>query len=114
LVLAFCRIIVFKRGGDCIGKSVGIAGEHLSGGQMGAAFTKVLGREVRYNDVPVEVFRGLGFPGAEEFGNMFQFMRDFNEVFCGARSLAVSRALNSELQTFEAWLTRNKSRLPIE
>ena len=38
---------------------------------------KALGQEVVYNDVPPEVYRGLGFPGAEDLGNMFQFKRDF-------------------------------------
>ncbi len=33
----------------------------------------------------------FGFPGAEDLGNMFQFKRDFEEVFCGARNLGVAR-----------------------
>ena len=45
---------------------------------------------------------------------MFQFKRDFEDYYCGARSLAVSRALNPELQTFEDWLAQNASRIPIE
>jgi hypothetical protein len=81
---------------------------------MAAAFTKALGREVRYHDVPPEVYRGFGFPGAEDLGNMFQFKRDFNEDFCGARRLDVSRSLHPGLQTFETWLERNKGRIPLE
>ncbi len=80
---------------------------------MAAALTKALGQEVRYNEVPPEVYRGFGFPGAEDLGNMFQFKRDFEEYFCGARDLKVSRALNPRLQTFEAWLDQNKSRIPL-
>jgi uncharacterized protein YbjT (DUF2867 family) len=109
-----CAYGIFKKGRELIGKTVGIAGEHLTGAQMAAAFTKALGREVRYNDVAPEAYRKLGFPGAEDLGNMFQFMRDFNDVFCGARSLDISRALNPSLQTFETWLTKNKSRIPLE
>jgi len=45
---------------------------------------------------------------------MFQFKRDFENDYCGARSVAISRTLNRALQTFEEWLTRNKSRIPIE
>jgi hypothetical protein len=33
---------------------------------MAAALTKALGQEVRYNDVPREVYRSFGFPGAED------------------------------------------------
>ncbi len=109
-----CAYGIFKKGREYIGKTVGIAGEHLTGAQMAAAFTKALGREVRYNDVPPEVYRGFGFPGAEDLGNMFQFKRDFNDVFCGARKLDVARALNPSLQTFDAWLAHNKSRIPVE
>jgi hypothetical protein len=64
--------------------------------------------------VPPEVYRNLGFPGAEDLGNMFQFKRDFEQVFCGARDIGFSRSLNSSLQTFEAWLSRNRSRIPLE
>ncbi len=61
-----------------------------------------------------EVFRGFSFPGAEDLGNMFQFKRDFESVFCGARSLEFSRALNPAMQTFETWLAENGDRIPIE
>jgi uncharacterized protein YbjT (DUF2867 family) len=109
-----CALGIFKRGKEFIGKTVGIAGEHLTGAQMAAAFSRALGQEVRYNAVSPEVYRSLGFPGAEDLGNMFQFKRDFEEYFCGARDLAFSRSLNPELQTFDQWLERNKSRIPLE
>ena len=54
-----------------------------------------------------------GFPGADDLGNMFQFKRDFNDYFVGARNLEFSRGLNPELQTFETWLQKNASRIPI-
>ncbi|HSA61586.1 MAG TPA: NmrA/HSCARG family protein [Nitrospiraceae bacterium] len=109
-----CCFGVFKKGGEYIGKTVGIAGEHLTGQQMAAAMTKALGQPVRYNAVPFEVYRNFGFPGADDLGNMFQFKHDFNEAFCGNRNLAVARALNPALQTFEQWLAQNKSRIPLE
>jgi uncharacterized protein YbjT (DUF2867 family) len=109
-----CAYGIFKRGRDHIGKTVGIAGEHLTGEGMAAALTRALGQEVRYNDVPPEVYRGFGFPGAEDLGNMFQFKRDFNAYYCGARDLAEAQALNPSLQTFEEWLARNKERISLE
>jgi uncharacterized protein YbjT (DUF2867 family) len=109
-----CAYGIFKKGREFIGKTVGIAGEHLTGAQMAAALTKALGQEVRYNSVSPEVYRGFGFPGAEDLGNMFQFKRDFNEAFCGARNLDVARALNPSLQTFDRWLAKNKGRIPLE
>jgi len=109
-----CAYGIFKKGAELIGKTIGIAGELLTGSQMAAAFSKVLGREVTYNSVPPEVYRGFGFPGAEDLGNMFQFKRDFEAYFCGARDPAVARSLNPSLQTFAQWLEQNKSRIPVE
>jgi uncharacterized protein YbjT (DUF2867 family) len=109
-----CAYGIFKKGREFIGKTVGIAGEHLTGIQMAAALTRALGQEVRFNDVPPDVYRSLGFPGAADLGNMFQFKRDFEQVYCGARNLEVSRALNPALQTFDQWLVRNKNRIPLE
>ncbi len=109
-----CAYGIFKRGQEFIGKRVGIAGEFLSGAQMAAGLSQALGQEVRYNDMPPEVYRGLGFPGADDLGNMFQFKRDFNQAYLGARDLGLARSLNPSLQTFDQWLDRNKSRIPLE
>jgi uncharacterized protein YbjT (DUF2867 family) len=104
---------IFKRGREFINKTVGIAGEHLSGGEMAGALTRALGQEVRYNNVPADVYRSFGFPGADDLGNMFQFKRDFNEYFRGARNLGFTRTLNPELQTFEQWLAKHKDQIPL-
>jgi len=108
-----CAYAIFKRGRELIGKTVGIAGEHLTGREMAGALTRALGQEVRYNSVAPEVYRSFGFPGADDLGNMFQFKRDFNEYFVGARDLAFTRSLNPELQTFEEWLAVHKDQIPL-
>ncbi|PKL84943.1 MAG: nucleoside-diphosphate sugar epimerase [Ignavibacteriae bacterium HGW-Ignavibacteriae-1] len=108
-----CAYGIFKKGDSYIGKSVGIAGEHLTGYEMASALTKAVGQTVRYNDVPADVYRGFGFPGADDLGNMFQFKRDFNDVYCGERNLDESHALNPELQSFEKWLNVNVSKIAI-
>ena len=109
-----CAYGIFKKGREFIGKTVGVAGEHLTGTQMAAALTKALDQEVRYNDVSPDVFRSFGFPAADEVGNMFQFKRDFEQIYCGARNIGVTRNLNPSLQTFEQWLAQNKSRIPLD
>ena len=108
-----CTYGIFKRGDPMIGKTVGIAGDHTSGADMAATLTKALGREVRYNEVSPEAYRGFGFPGAEDLGNMFQYYRDFPGPFLGARKLDESRALNPQLQDFATWVTRNKEKIPL-
>jgi uncharacterized protein YbjT (DUF2867 family) len=107
-----CAYSIFRRGDEFIGKTVGIAGEHLTGAEMAAAFTKVLGRRVKYNSVPPEAYRNLGFPGADDLGNMFQFMADFDQ-FRAVRDVSFTRGLNPELQSFETWLARNRSAIPL-
>jgi uncharacterized protein YbjT (DUF2867 family) len=105
---------IFKKGRELIGKTVGVAGEHQTGAQIAAGLTRALGEEVRYNEISPETFRGFGFPGAEDLGNMFQFFRDFDRDTTAARKLEVGRGLNPEMQTFDVWLSRNKGRIPIE
>jgi uncharacterized protein YbjT (DUF2867 family) len=108
-----CAYAIFKRGKEFIGKTVAIAGQHLTGQEMARAMSQALGQEIRYTSVPPEVYRSFGFPGADDLGNMFQFKRDFNEYFVGARDLKFTRSLNPELQTFEEWLAVHKEQIPI-
>jgi uncharacterized protein YbjT (DUF2867 family) len=108
-----CAYGIFREGTSTVGQTIGVAGEHLTGDEMAQQLTEALEQEVRYTDVPPEIFRGLGFPGADDLGNMFQFKRDFNEDFCSVRDPARSRTLNPSLQRFGDWLKRHKLRIPI-
>jgi uncharacterized protein YbjT (DUF2867 family) len=108
-----CAYGVFKRGREFINKTIGIAAEHLTGTEMAGRFTRCLGQPVGYNAITPEEYRNLGFPGAEDLGNMFQFKRDFEGTFCGARSIDLSRELNPSIESFDAWLTRNRSAIAI-
>jgi uncharacterized protein YbjT (DUF2867 family) len=63
-----CAYGIFKRRSEFIGKTVGVAGEHLTGAQMAADLTNALGREVVYNAVPPDVYRALGFPRCDDLG----------------------------------------------
>lgn len=109
-----CAYGILKNPDEFIGKETAVAGDHLTGAQMADALTKALGQEVVYNAVEPEVYRGFDFPGADDLGNMFQFYRDFESDFCGARDLNESRKLNPELQSFETWLNKNKDRIPLD
>jgi uncharacterized protein YbjT (DUF2867 family) len=108
-----CALGVFARGEEFAGKSIGIAGEHLSGGEMAEALSRALERPVAYNYVPPEVYRTFGFPGADDLANMFQYKRDFAPQFRALRSVEFSRSLNPELQSFARWLAANKARIPL-
>ncbi len=105
---------IFKRGNEFVGKTVGISGSQLSGQEMADSFAKALGQDVAYNAVPFDVYRGLGFDGAEDLGNMFQFNHDFEDYFCSTRNVESTKALNPSLQGFDNWLAQNKDKLPLE
>ncbi|MEK9145633.1 MAG: NmrA/HSCARG family protein [Elusimicrobiota bacterium] len=108
-----CAYGIFKEGAPFTGKTVGIAGEHLTGPQMAAKFSGALGLPVAYNAVTPEAYRGFGFPGADDLGNMFQYKTEFNEDFCAARSPELTRSIHPGLLTFDAWLAANKKSIPI-
>ena len=107
-----CAYGIFQRP-DLIGRTVGIAGGHLTGEQMATGMSKALGVPVRYTDVPPDVYRSFGFPGADDMGNMFQFKRDFNEYYCNSRSIEFARSLNPALQSYEQWLAANAKAIPL-
>lgn len=108
-----CAYGVFKRGPQATRGYLGIAGDVLTGEEMAAALGDALGKPVHYVAVTPEQYRGFGFPGAEDLGNMFQFQIEFADVFVAPRDPAASRALNPQLQTFRQWLAANAARIPL-
>jgi len=108
-----CAYGIFKAGNEYIGKTVGIAGDHVSGADMAAALSKALSKKVVYHAMEPAAYRALGFPGADDLGNMFQFYRDFNDDFVAARSVEKSRKLNPRLQSFQQWLDANAKQIPL-
>lgn len=104
---------IFKAGDRYVGQKVGVAGEHLTGSEMAAAMTRALGEEVRYNSLTPDAYRALGFPGADELGNMFQFYRDCAGPLNALRDVARSRELDPQLQTFGEWLAVNGKKIPV-
>ncbi len=109
-----CAYGIFKSGDEFIGETIGITGEKLTGQQMAESLSKSLGKEINYAAIPFDVYRGFGFPGSDDLGNMFQFKHDFEEYFCGARSVGLSKKLNPSLQSFDDWLEKNKNKIPVE
>jgi uncharacterized protein YbjT (DUF2867 family) len=103
---------IFKRRDEFIGRTVGIAGGHPTCGEMAEGLTRALGEEVQYHAISPDAYRRLGFRGAVDLANMFQFKRDFQELFCDARDVTFSRRLNPSLQTFEQWLAQHRAQIP--
>ncbi|GAA2787395.1 NmrA/HSCARG family protein [Saccharopolyspora taberi] len=98
---------IFTHGPDLVGRTISIAGEHLTGTQIAEHLSAALEEEVVYAPVPFDALRAQPFPGAVEIGNMFQFYAEVPQ-FNAARDLNVARDLNPRLQTFQQWLTEHK------
>ncbi|MEO8666377.1 MAG: NmrA/HSCARG family protein [Ignavibacteria bacterium] len=92
--------IVFDDPDKYIGKEIEIAGDELTLKQMAEAFSKSLGKEVGYNEVPVEAVR----ENSSEMADMFQWFidkgyeADINSI----------KKIYPGLTTFEEWLKKNK------
>jgi uncharacterized protein YbjT (DUF2867 family) len=104
---------IFSAGDGLVGQSVGVAGEHLTGDELAAELGRALGRSVVYDAISPDAYRALGFPGAEELGNMFQFKRDFADQYRATRDMARARQLLPTVQTFGQWLEANARRIPL-
>jgi uncharacterized protein YbjT (DUF2867 family) len=108
-----CAYGVFRRGSEAAGQRFGIAGEILSGAEMAEKLGRAMGQKINFYDVPFDAFRALGFPGAEDLGNMFEFHKILGDEFLRNRDPKLGRALNPELMSFDAWLASVGSSVPV-
>jgi uncharacterized protein YbjT (DUF2867 family) len=105
---------IFKQGPILAGKTIGVAGRQLTGPEMATALTQALGQDVEYQDISLETYRGLGFPGADDLSNMFRFYQDFEPAVNAARDVAAFKELNPALRSLEEWLAENVPRIPLD
>jgi uncharacterized protein YbjT (DUF2867 family) len=104
---------ILKAGRQYIGKTVGITGENLTITEMSDKLSKALGIRVEYTPVDADAYRGFGFPGADELGNMFQADRDFEKEMLAVRSVETARSLHPGLKNFDQWLEKYKGRIQL-
>lgn len=99
---------IFEDPAHFTNRVVGVVGEDYTCDEYAAIMSRVLRRNIRYNYVPRDVYASYGFPGAEEMANMFEVQRLFVQDRTG--DLMESYRLNPSMQSFEAWVERNKYR----
>ena len=92
-----------------IGKTLALAGDELPAAEYAAAMTRTVGADISYAHVPREVYARLGFPGAEDLADMFEFYR--LHIPRRTSDIEACRAIAPELQNFETWLSKNEPRL---
>jgi uncharacterized protein YbjT (DUF2867 family) len=103
---------IFKGGPQFIGKTIGLVSENLTFTEISRKLSGGLGvTPVEYTPVDADAYRDRGFHGANEYGNMFQVFRDFEDEVVAARNIELTRALIPGVQTFETWLEMNKTKI---
>ena len=101
---------VFSKGLGEPGESVGVASEHLKMSEMAECLSAVSGRKVVYVALEPDAYRKLGFPGATELGNMFQFYRDHSKELCVTRDMKAVKAL-FQPTTFKEFCIENHGKI---
>jgi uncharacterized protein YbjT (DUF2867 family) len=105
---------VFRRGDECLGRTVSIAGTLATGGELAAKFTAALGEKVVYQPIALGDLRASGQPFAVELANTFQFYSDASEYFTGVRNLDLVRDLNPALESLDDWLEEHRHEIPLD
>ncbi len=100
---------MFEQPDTYIGKVVRLAGDELPATEIAAVLSRVTGMTVKYAYVPRETFAALGFPGAEDLADMFEFYR--LHIPSRVKDIETCRALAPDLQSFDSWATRNAEKL---
>lgn len=87
-------------------RTVGVVGDERRPAGYAEILSRVLGCRVRYESVPSAEFAQLGFPGARELADMFEFYRSY--VRGRQAELEETRSLYPAIQTFEQWASRHR------
>jgi uncharacterized protein YbjT (DUF2867 family) len=106
-----CALALFVLGEDAIGKSVGLAGEHLAGARMAELLAAALGTPVVHAPPRPDMFAARDLPGAAELANLFCFKRDCERIYRNARSVRCTRELHPQALTFTGWLAKHRAAL---
>ena len=100
---------IFEHRDQYLGKVLSLAGDEIPATEYAAAMSRATGMDIRYAYVPRETFAALGFPGAEDLADMFEFYRV--HIPSRVRDIETCRAMNPALQNFETWMQRNAGTL---
>ncbi len=101
--------LIFEQPQKYIGKVLKLAAEELPASVYAEVMSRATGATIRYKHVPREVFAALGFRGAEDLADMWEYYR--SHIPSRKRDIEALRAIAPNLQTFEQWATRNAGRL---
>ncbi len=99
---------IFDRPNEFRDKTVGIVAEELHCSKYAETMSRVLSKKIVYRYIPCEVFAKLGFLGAEDFANLFEYNRPF--IPSRHADLPDSPALHPGMQRFKPWVRANEDK----
>jgi uncharacterized protein YbjT (DUF2867 family) len=105
---------IFRAGPRFIGRTISLAGAHVTGVELAELFTKVLGEQVVYRPMSNDQLRASGMPGIDEMANTWLFYAEAHESFVAARNLDRIREINPQLKPLEEWLTEHRNEIPLD
>ncbi len=100
---------MFEQPDRYLGKVLKLVGDELPAAGYAEAMSEQVGADIRYVHVPREVYANLGFPGAADLADMFEFYR--LHVPSRKAEIEQCRAIAPELQGFQSWLSQNEAKL---
>ncbi|XP_019363109.1 PREDICTED: nmrA-like family domain-containing protein 1 isoform X2 [Gavialis gangeticus] len=86
-----------------VGQDLGLCTSKFTVEEYAATLSRHTGKAVKDTRISAEDYEKLGFPGAQELANMFQFY-----AMNPDRNMELTLKLNPKAQTFDQWLEDNK------
>jgi uncharacterized protein YbjT (DUF2867 family) len=99
---------LLDRAEEYMDRTLVVAGDEQPCQAYAATMSRITGERIAYQHVPREAFAALGFPGAADLANMFEFFRRC--VPSRRAAIEESRMLYPGMRSFETWLKANQSR----
>lgn len=103
--------VLFERREDVLGETFYLVGDDLPPAAYAEIMSRVSGRVVGYGHVPREEYAALGFPGAQDLADMFEFYR--SRVPDRRADLERTTELYPEVRNFESWLQGHREELAL-
>jgi hypothetical protein len=105
LIIGPVVLNVFQNPEEFKSRVVGVASSYLTGQQYIDKLNQHLApNKFIYNDMPLDQYEKLPFPGADDLARMFEFYQTEKME----RDIELSKKLNKNLLDFDAWLTKNR------
>ena len=90
--------MAFEKSDEFIGKAIELAGDEMTMPQAAEVFTRVMGRPVRFVEMPLELVRSV----SHEIFLMFQWFNDKGYQV----NIPALRTMHPELMALETWLRK--------